>query len=87
MRAFWVAVESIDLGVIRLLDTVDRMVKRKNAFERAAEATGSVPEPTPAPKFEKFASVSSSSVRQVGAASPPGLPSKSANAETVITSS
>lgn len=53
MRAFWVAVESLDLGVIRLLDAVDRLAKRKSAFERAAAATEAVPEPTPAPKFEK----------------------------------
>src|SRR5436305_8841068 len=43
---------------------------------------------TAGPKFEKNANVSSVSVRQPGntGASPPGLPSKSAIAETVMTS-
>src|SRR4029453_13845984 len=39
---------------------------------------------TSAPKLEKLAKVSSSSARQVGAARPPGLPSKSASAEMVM---
>jgi hypothetical protein len=53
MRAFWVAVETIDLGVIRALDAVDRLAKRKSAFQRAEDATKATPDPTPAPKFEK----------------------------------
>ena len=39
---------------------------------------------TAVPQFEKFASVSSSSVLQVGEPRPPGRPSKSASADTVI---
>src|SRR5215211_112241 len=42
---------------------------------------------TSLPKFEKSANVSSTSVRHVDAAPPPGRPLKSARAETVITSS
>jgi hypothetical protein len=53
MRAFWVAVETLDLSVIRALNTVDRLLGRKSASERAAAATEKTPEPTPAPKFEK----------------------------------
>ena len=41
---------------------------------------------TSEPKLEKSAKVSSWSARQVEAAPPPGLPLKSASAETVITS-
>jgi hypothetical protein len=53
MRAFWVAVETLDLSVIRTLDAVDRLLRRQSAGERAAAATEKTPEPTPAPKFEK----------------------------------
>ena len=53
MRAFWVAVETLDLSVIRALTALDRALGRRSAAERAAAATEKVPEPTPAPKFEK----------------------------------
>jgi hypothetical protein len=53
MRALWVALETIDVTAVRLLESVDRLLGRAPFAERATRATEQTPEPTPAPKFEK----------------------------------
>lgn len=53
MRAFWVALETIDVTAIRLLESADRLLGRAPFGERVTRATNQTPEPTAAPKFEK----------------------------------